>query len=40
MLSALKCFSSIGAIIILIVGLAFTGATVYAFVNINIFFGY
>lgn len=37
MLGILKCFSSIGAIIMLVVGLAFTGVTVYAFLNQDVF---
>ena len=37
MLNVLKCFSSIGAIIMLIVGFSFTGITVYAFMNQDIF---
>lgn len=37
MLGLLKCFSSIGAIIMLVVGLLFTGITVYAFLNQDVF---
>jgi hypothetical protein len=37
MLGLLKCFSSIGAIIMLLVGLLFTGITVYAFINQDVF---
>ena len=37
MLGVLKCFSSLGAIIMLVVGLLFTGITVYAFLNQDVF---
>lgn len=37
MLGFLKCFSSIGAIIMLLVGLTFTGITIYAFINQDVF---
>lgn len=37
MLGVLKCFSSLGAIIMLVVGLLFTGITVYAFINQDVF---
>jgi hypothetical protein len=37
MLNVLKCFSSIGAVIMLFVGFAFTGITVYAWLNQDVF---
>jgi hypothetical protein len=38
MLGVMKCFSSIGALIMLIVGLTLSGITIYAFINQDAFY--